>query len=132
MFELIFDEDSQAELKQWIEERTGNKYQRDKYLGIAKDGNITACCGYECFGSIIFAHIAVTAQIPKSFLQVIFDYPFNQAGADKVIALVDKDNEKASRLVEHMGFRLVEQDKIKLYEMTKSECKWLNAAKRKE
>ena len=125
MFELIFDEQSQNELKQWIEARTNNKYDRDRYLGIAKDGIISACCAYECFGSTIFAHIAVTAQIPKSFLNVIFDYPFNQCKADKVIALVDKDNEKASKLVEKMGFRLIEQNQIKLYEMTKDECRFL-------
>ena len=75
MFELIFDEESQKELKQWIEQRTYNNYQRDRYLGIAKNGILIACCAYECFGDTIFAHIATDAQIPKCFVDVIFDYP---------------------------------------------------------
>lgn len=125
MFELIFDEESQKELKNWIEEKLGENFIRDRYLGIAKNGNITACCAYECYGDIIFAHIAITAQIPKSFLNVIFDYPFNQCKAEKIIALVEKDNEKASKLVEKMGFKLIEQDQLKLYQMTKDECKYL-------
>lgn len=132
MFELIFDEASQKELKNWIEERTKSNYQRDRYLGIAKNGTISACCAYECFNETIFAHIATDAQIPKCFVDVIFDYPFNQLKAKRIIALIEKDNEKAAKLVEHMGFNLIEISQVKIYELTKDKCKWLNAVRRKE
>src|SRR5574340_1039197 len=96
MLELIFDEASQAELKEWIKSRTKNNYQRDRYLGIANNGIISACCAYECFGETIFAHIATDAQIPKCFVDVIFDYPFNQLKAKRIIALVGRDDKKKS------------------------------------
>ena len=125
MFELIFSEESQAELKEWIESKTNNNYQRDRYLGVAKDGIISACCAYECYGDTIFAHIATDAQIPKCFVDVIFDYPFNQLKANRIIALVEKDNKKAQNLVEHMGFKLIDQDQVKVYELTKERCRFI-------
>jgi len=125
MIELIFDDDSQKELKEWIESKTGSNYSNDKYIGTANNGIITACCAYEVYGDTTFAHIAVEALIPKCFLNVIFDYPFNQLKLERIIALVEKDNQKASRLVEHMGFSLIDQDQVKVYEMKKEQCRFI-------
>jgi L-amino acid N-acyltransferase YncA len=132
MYELIFDKESQNELKKWIESRTGSNYQQDVYLGIAKDGMITACCAYEVYGNAAFAHIATEAQIPKCFLNVIFDYPFNQLKLSRIIALIKNDNQKAIKLVKYMGFKLIDTREVEVYEMTKADCKWLNAVRRKE
>jgi len=125
MYELIFDEESQQELKEWIEDKNNSNYSNDRYLGLTKNGIISACCAYEVYGDTAFAHIATEALIPKCFLDVIFDYPFKQLKLNRIIALIDKDNKKASKLVEHMGFNLIDEDQIKVYEMKKEQCRFI-------
>lgn len=42
----------------------------------------------------------------KKALRVIFAYPFNQLGVNRVTALIRKTNRKSRSLVERLGFRL--------------------------
>lgn len=125
MYELIFDLDSQQELKKWIEQKNKANYSNDRYLGLAINGIISICCAYEIYRDTVFAHIATEIKIPKCFLKVMFDYPFNQLKSKRLIALIDKDNEKASKLVEHMGFNLIDKQDTKIYEMKKEQCRFI-------
>jgi hypothetical protein len=76
-------------------------------IGWLRDDDLTAGVFYEDFtGASITATIAMApgAVMPKDFLWTIFDYPFNQLGVEKMVALVAENNWKSKNLVEKMGF----------------------------
>lgn len=125
MDQLIYDEESQAALKEWITERTKNDYPNSICIGLARDGELIACVSYECFKKGIFAHIALDKPLTRGFLKAIFDYPFKQAKTEILFALVNENNKKANKLVQRLGFNLIQQDKTVFYQMVKDECKWL-------
>jgi len=125
MDQLIYDEESQEELKKWISERTKVNYPNSICIGLARDGVLIACVCYQCFKDGVFVHIALDKPLTKAFLKVIFDYPFNKVKTDRIIGLVPKDNLKAIKLNEKLGFRLMQHDETMVYQMVKNECKWL-------
>ena len=93
----------------WVSAKTGCTIPREgTALGwINEEGNITAGVMYEDFtGPCITATIAIEhgSMMPKSFLQVIFDYPFRQLGCKKILACVAQTNTASRSLVERMGF----------------------------
>lgn len=124
-FQLIFDEDSQKDLAEWLSDRTKVKYEIAKYIGFTKDGVLKGCAGYQQFEKCVVGHIALDAPLPKFFLRVIFDYPFNQLKTKKLVCLIEEDNKKSINLCRKLGFRLMHDDKLKIFQMTRPECKWL-------
>jgi hypothetical protein len=59
-------------------------------------------------GASIHGHIWIEeGRVPsRLFWFAIYDYPFRQCGVDNLIGTVVSFNEKAQKLVEHLGFRL--------------------------
>lgn len=102
-------------------------------IGWLVDGEIVAGVAYNEFnGPNINAHIAVTRPLTREFVRVIFDYPFNQAGVNRVTCLIGEDNTKSRRLCEHFGF--TEEARLAgahpggdliIYRLLRNECKWL-------
>jgi RimJ/RimL family protein N-acetyltransferase len=123
--QIIFDYESQEELNTWISERTKVKYQYSRCIGLARDGELIACVAYQQFDNLMCAHIALDKPLTKSFLRIIFDYPFNQIKTERLIGLVPEENKKAIKLNEKLGFRLMQHDKTMVFQMVKNECKWL-------
>ena len=79
-------------------------------------------------------HVASTSKyfLTRTFLNVVFDYPFNQLGCKKIIATVNSDNEKARNLNEKLGFVLeckiidaVKSGDLLIYTMNKDNCKFI-------
>lgn len=84
-----------------------------------------------CRTNIVIA-TALEAPFTRKFLRGIFFYPFLQLGVPRVTALVDADNEKSRKLVEHTGFvqeGLMRQAALSgdvvVYGMLHRECRWL-------
>jgi len=102
-------------------------------IGLVSDGKIVAGVWYEDWNPCsIITHIAIAGRITRRFLRVIFDYPFNQLGVQKIIAPVLAANAKSIQLVEKLGFR--EETRIKdmhptgdmiFFVIDKQNCKYL-------
>lgn len=77
-------------------------------IGLERDGRLVAAAMYDYFnGASIYAHIAITGKITREWLYAIHWYPFVQLKVNVVIGTVPKDNLKAQRFDEHLGFRLL-------------------------
>lgn len=95
----------------WVTERTGGSWSSGRGTAIGKigeDGQIVAGVLYEDWNQAnIVCHIAgVGNWATKQFLNIIFDYPFNQIGAKRITVPVASENEKSINLVLRMGFEL--------------------------
>lgn len=70
--------------------------------------------------------------LTKAVIREAFRYPFNTAGCNAVLALVDSVNVESMSLCERTGFKLkttikdggLEGDLL-VYEMCKDDCRWL-------
>lgn len=106
---------------------------KHSFIGYEINGKITACAAYDSFNGVsLNAHIKVTGYANKEFWRFIFEYPFNQLCAYKIIAPILGSNEKAISLCKKMGF-IVEAE-IKdchplgdavFLTITKKQCKML-------
>lgn len=103
-------------------------------IGRVKDGQIVAGAIYHDFnGANVFAHIAVDpGGMSRRFLSIIFDYPFNQLGVQRITGVVPSSNAAARRLDEHLGFELEAtlqgahpDGDLLIYKMTADSCRWL-------
>jgi RimJ/RimL family protein N-acetyltransferase len=98
----------------WVAARVNGQFfeAASQAIGIEKDGKIIAGVIYENWNQVsIWCHIAIEGRLTKKYLWTIFDYPFKQIGAKKIIVPVSSSNEKSLRLVGKMGF--VEEARIK-------------------
>lgn len=123
----------------WVCERAGGTWIHGKGRCIGQvdsSGKIVAGVLYEGWnGRNIVAHIAGEGKkwATRYYLGVIFDYPFNQAGVDRVTLTIDDDNQESINLATRMGFTLecsIKQANprggdILIYKMFKDECKYL-------
>ena len=69
------------------------------------DGALTAGVVYDHFtGASVAATIAIEGRLPRKFLRVIFDYPFNQLQVKKILAYVAESNPRSIRFLRKAGF----------------------------
>lgn len=91
----------------WVAAQTGGAYfaEKSQAIGLVRDGQLAAGVIYENWnGKSIICHIAFLGRLSKEYLALVYRYPFVTCGAEKIIAPVSSDNEKALRLVRKMGF----------------------------
>ncbi len=120
----------------WVCERTGGEYQAtDAAIGLERDGKLIAGVLYDSYMvNSICMHVAAEGAnwLNREFLQIVFDYPFNQAKVNKILGLVDSTNTQACRFDEHIGFVLEATIKdagrhgdLLIYSMTRQQCRYL-------
>lgn len=120
----------------WVCEKAGGTWipGRGQAIGQVKDGQINAGVLYEDWnGANIVCHIRGDGGwANRRFLNVIFDYPFNQLKVRRITVPVSSANQKSRKLVEHMGFSLesvlaqaTPEGDLLLYRMFKEECKFI-------
>lgn len=131
---FIFDADI---IGPWMASRIdGMTYYPGTSTGIArvKDGQIVAAALYESYnGPNVFAHIAIDpGGMNRQFLSLIFDYPFNQLGVQRITAVVASSNAAARKFNEHLGFELEAtlagahpDGDLLIYKMTADKCRWI-------
>jgi len=120
----------------WVAQRANMQYMADRYTAIGrfKDGKLVAGVLYEdCNGANVVCHIAAEGQwANKTYMWLIFDYPFNQLGVKRITTTVNPDNEVSQRFTEDLGFSV--ECKLKdahpkgdlwVFRMFRDECKWL-------
>lgn len=121
----------------WVASRTGGTWSPGRGTAIGKlddQGNLIAGVLYEDWsGANIMCHIAGEGNwASRRFLNVIFDYPFNQLKVRRITVPVGSTNIKSIHLVTRMGFALestlaqaIPGGDLLLYRMFRSECQYL-------
>ena len=121
----------------WVASRTGGTWSPGRGTAIGKlddQGNLIAGVLYEDWnGANIVCHIAGEGNwASRQFLNVIFDYPFNQLEVRRITVPVGSTNIKSIHLVTRMGFALestlaqaIPDGNLLLYRMFRSECQYL-------
>lgn len=122
----------------WVTSRIQIPWMNQEAIGLG-DGisQILAGVVYEGFNGVsIGMHVAALPGVnwcTREFLWMVFDYPFNQLGAKKIIGVVPAANLAAMRLDLHLGF--VHEATLKdahptgdvnMLSMTRDQCRWLN------
>lgn len=120
----------------WVCTRGGGTWTKGRgtAIGKLKDGKLIAGVLYEDWnGANIVEHIAAEGDWAcRKFLNVMFDYPFNQLGVKRITAPVASDNLKCINLVVRMGFTLectlaqaTPTADVHIFRMFKEECKYI-------
>lgn len=132
---MFFDPDI---IVPWVNERTsGGLYVPGtcSAIGRIKDGKIVGGIYYEDFnGKNITCHIASEngeRWLNRTFLWMIFDYPFNQLKSKRMTAPVAYDNERCINFVEKLGFtrEAILHDAhpngdLYIYTLFEKDCRW--------
>lgn len=124
---------------EWVASQTqeyGN-FGTDVGIGWQKDGQITAGVAYANWNGVnVECHIASdgTRQwLTRTYLWTIFDYPYNQLGANRISVCVGEGNSDSRRFVVHLGFELEAtlqaahpSGNLLIYRMWKKDCRWIS------
>lgn len=127
--------ENQERIGRWLSNHLNSEYKENRsYIGYEINGKIVAATGYDQFNGVsVMAHIAISGYAGKEFYRFIFDYPFDQLKAKKIIAPIVSSNKKAINIVKKFGF--VVESVIKnahkdgdfmFLTMTKNQCKILS------
>jgi RimJ/RimL family protein N-acetyltransferase len=122
----------------WIAKRTNEygNFGAAQGIGWLKDGEIVAGVAYAEFnGPNVVCHIASDGSrrwLTREYLWTIFDYPFNQMGADRITVCVGQKNADSNRFVKHLGFELEctlegahPTGDLLVYRMFRHQCRFL-------
>lgn len=131
---LIFNDEER--IAQWVQERLPNFLGWNGHYRAVGYELRGALCGGVVYtqhsGTNIVVATVLEAPLTRTFLRSIFFYPFCQLRCKRMTALVDAQNVKSQRLVEHVGFvreglmrdAAADGDVI-LYGLLKRECRFL-------
>lgn len=131
---IIFDR--QDELSAWIADKTDGAYsiETGRFIGYQIGGKIAAvvaCTDYN--GASCQYHIAIDTIAPVPFLEFCFDYGFNQLGLNKILTVIDGNNDKSLRFSQKLGFEIAKEieqagkngKSLYIMSMSREQCKFL-------
>lgn len=134
---IVCSPEANEEIGLWVMDRVGGQYigQESQCFGVVQDGKITGGVVYDGWNG---ASMRITTAgegkrwITKGFLWMIFDYAFNQAKVNVVMAMISSANEPSLRLCEKVGFKRVAEiddaypdGAMVIFSLTKKDCKWV-------
>jgi RimJ/RimL family protein N-acetyltransferase len=71
--------------------------------------------------------------VNRDLLWIVFDYPFNQLGCERIFAQIPETNTKSLAFTRNMGFKEVAKvadvfpdGAVVVFRLEKSDCKWHN------
>ena len=105
-----------------------------------KTNEIEWCIGYTSFlGKTCQIHVVIFNKkyTPRKLLWAAFDYPFNQAGVETLIGIVNSKNDLAMKYDQNLGFKEVyrfegvhdEGGDVVVFEMKKKDCRFIKELK---
>lgn len=105
-----------------------------------KTNEIEWCIGYTSFlGKTCQIHVVSFGKkyTPRKLLWAVFDYPFNQAGVETLIGIVNSKNDLAMKYDQNLGFKEVHRfygmhddgGDIVIFEMKKQDCRFIKELK---
>ena len=95
------------EVGHWVTSRIGGFFDPVcmSAIGWQSDGRLTAGAAYRDWNGVsIEGQIAADKPLTRGFLFAIFDYPFRQLGARKIIATTSADHIRSIRILRRLGF----------------------------
>jgi L-amino acid N-acyltransferase YncA len=95
------------EVGHWVTSRIGGFFDPVcmSAIGWQSDGRLTAGAAYRDWNGVsIEGQIAADKPLTRGLLFAIFDYPFRQLGARKIIATTSADHIRSIRLLRRLGF----------------------------
>lgn len=122
---------------EWVAKRTNEHGNYGCAVGIGwqRGNDLVAGVVYNGYNGVnINMHVAANGRhwMTRQYLWTCFDYPFNQAGVQRITGLVGEGNIAAQRFDEHLGFELettLERShptgKTLVYRMFREQCKWI-------
>ena len=135
MRHIVFDKEK---IGKFLTEQGAWNGGTDRYqcLGIEEDGELIAGVAYDSYeeGARISSHCAGIGKrwLSKTFLHMMFDYPFNQLKVNVVINTVSSNNKDSMRFTEHLGFKEITRIEggtsdgdLIIYVLYKKDCKWI-------
>lgn len=116
--------------------RAGGTYTEGECIGLERDGELIAGVLFDRYnGASICMHVASSEKnwLTREFLHACFYYPFEFLQVNKVIGIVDSDNEQARKFDEHLGFVLEATIKyagkdgcdMMVFSMMRDQCRFL-------
>lgn len=135
MKRIIFEKDKIG--KFLVEQEAwGGGTDRYQALGIEENGELIAGVVYDSYeeNARISSHCAGIGKrwLTKTFLWMMFDYPFNQLNVNVMINTVSSSNKNSMRFTEHLGFKQVARIEggasdgdLIIYALYKKDCKWI-------
>ena len=96
-----------SEVGHWVTSRIGGFFDPVcmSAIGWQSDGRLTAGAAYRDWNGVsIEGQIAADKPLTRGLLFAIFDYPFRQLGARKIIATTSADHIRSIRLLRRLGF----------------------------
>lgn len=110
------------------------------FWGNPKTNEIEWCIGYTSFlGKTCQIHVVNFNKkyTPRKLLWAAFDYPFNQAGVETLIGIVNSKNDLAMKYDQNLGFKEVyrfegmhdDGGDIVVFEMKKQDCRFIKELK---
>lgn len=121
----------------WVTARAGGTWTPGRGTAIGKldeSGELMAGVLYEDWNRAnVVCHIAGEGNwATREYLNVIFDYPFNQLNVKRITVPVGSTNLKSINLVTRMGFALectltqaIPDGDLHLFRMWRDECKYI-------
>ncbi len=126
------------EVVSWVARQTAEfgNFGTDIGIGWERDGQIIAGVAYANWNGVgVECHIASDRSrrwLTREYLWTIFDYPFNQLGAQRITVCVGEGNMDSARFVKHLGFILEARLKkahptgdLCIYRLLAHECRFL-------
>lgn len=102
-------------------------------IGWSSNGVLTAGASYRDWNGIsVEGQIAADKPLTRSFILAIFDYPFRQLGARKIIATTTADHIRSIRILHRLGF--TEEARLRdaslggdllIYSLRREECRFV-------
>lgn len=124
----------------WVYERFPYpcRYTQDEgtAIGLVVARKLVAGCTYSQYNGVnVWCAIAAeqgARWFNRSFLFVLFDYPFRQLGVKRISVAVDETNRRSQDFVTRLGFELETRlagaspgGDLLIYRMTREACPWL-------
>lgn len=121
----------------FVNTRLGIPWSSDfRAIGVVKNDCLAAVVAYNGFtGRSCFMHSAIDdpSVIGRTFVQAIFDYPFNSCGCTHILAQVEGSNARALDIDIRCGFKEIHRleraaldgSDLVLLQLTRDECRWL-------
>lgn len=105
-------------------------------IGLEENGQLIAGVIYDNYekDARVSSHCAGIGKrwLNKNFLNVMFDYPFNQLKVNVIVNTVSSNNKDSMRFTEHLGFKQVacieggaSDGDLIIYALYKKDCKWI-------
>ena len=123
---------------EWVAAQTSEfgNFGTEVGIGWLRGGQIVAGVAYANWnGPNVECHIASDGSrkwLTRQYLFVIFDYPYNQLGVDRITVCVGEGNAESNRFVKHLGFVLESSlagahptGKLHIYRLWRHECRFL-------